>query len=232
MRHSSYHNYDTYFKYFFNLWISVPPTSSTIREQIWIRFVQFTSSEVYTAFWKKLYVAANVKESSVLSFFLTYNYFITLWEKKYPTKQKDRSTETSHLTFDEKNALWYIGGYIIRKVKRKITSMKNEDKDKDDLLVVLDCFVDADHDELEGSTDSDDNDDVADTHIWVNSINRGGLIKCTNNFYSFLRAVELELKCSLTPDTQHLGQPEQTALVISCQPPVVDASRVESFNRK
>uniref|UniRef100_A0A1X7TNQ9 Uncharacterized protein n=1 Tax=Amphimedon queenslandica TaxID=400682 RepID=A0A1X7TNQ9_AMPQE len=101
---------------------------------------------------------------------------------------------------------------------------KNEDEDKDD-QVVLDCFVDADHDVLEGSADSDDNDGVADKHIWVNSIN-SGLINCTSNFYSFLRAVELELKCSLTPDTQHLGQPEQAALVISCKLPVVDAWRV------
>ena len=79
--------------------------------------------------------------------------------EKYPTKQKDRSRETSHLTFDEKNALWYIGGY-----KKSDTSIKNADTDKDDLQVVLDSFGDADHDELGGSTDCHNNDDVSDTH--------------------------------------------------------------------
>ena len=35
--------YDNYMLNFFNMWTSVAPTSSQIREQIWVRFSLFTS---------------------------------------------------------------------------------------------------------------------------------------------------------------------------------------------
>ena len=46
----------------------------------------------------------------ILSFYITYNYFIDLWKYIYHTTFRNKASETSHLTYDEKNALWYIAG--------------------------------------------------------------------------------------------------------------------------
>jgi hypothetical protein len=88
------------------------------------------------------------------------------------------------LTFDEKSALWYVGGYVIYSVKKKITKLKNVSF-KEQLLQLLLSFTE----------DSAINSDweVDSTKEWFNSVNRGGLVQCTNNFHSFLYTVELIL---------------------------------------
>ena len=108
--------YNTYLLQLFNIWISVTPTTSKIREEIWRRFSLFTSSSHYTSFWSSLYNEARVQGSPVLSLYLTYIYFIRHWKIIHPTKSTlpiNTSSETSHLSYDEENALLYVGGYII-----------------------------------------------------------------------------------------------------------------------
>lgn len=132
--------YNTYLLQLFNIWISVPPTTSKICEEIWRRFSLFTSSSHYTSFWSSLYNEARVKGSPVLSFYLTYTYFICHWKIIHPTKSTlpiNTSSETSHLSYDEENVLWYIGGYFIRKIKIKCMVKARSD----DLLVILNSFV-------------------------------------------------------------------------------------------
>uniref|UniRef100_A0A1X7VEP6 Transposable element P transposase-like RNase H domain-containing protein n=1 Tax=Amphimedon queenslandica TaxID=400682 RepID=A0A1X7VEP6_AMPQE len=181
--------------YFFNLWISVAPKSSVVREQIWTRFSQFTSSEVYNKIWSDIYTEAQTPESPILSFYITYHYFTRLWQNRYPTTTRDTNgtVQTTHLSYDEESALWYIGGYLIRKVRRKI----KENDDRDGLLAVLEIFEERE-DMVEESLIGDDTDEPVDTQLWITLINRGGLIKCSNNFYSFLRSVELEIKNNLS----------------------------------
>ena len=124
--------------YFFNLWISVAPTSSLIREQIWTRFSQFISSEVYNKIWSDIYTEAKTPESPILSFYITYHYFTRLWQNRYPTTthETNGTVETTHLLYDKESTLWYIGGYLIRKVRRKI----KENDDGGSLLAVLETF--------------------------------------------------------------------------------------------
>lgn len=89
------HN-DLFLQSLFNLWItSVPPTNSKIREAIWTRFSQFTSSSEYTNFWACLYAEEKIPGSNVLSFYLTYYYFIHCWSEVYPTRNSPCIHETS-----------------------------------------------------------------------------------------------------------------------------------------
>ena len=208
--------YDNYMLNFFNMWTSVAPTSSQIREQIWVRFSLFTSSEVYVKFWKSLHSAAKAQESPVLSFYVTYHYFIRVWESKYPTKASKQTIETSHLSFDEQNALWYVGGYILRKLIKKIKLSKN--KNKEEMEAVIDNFVEKGDEDSIGVID----DDVEDGREWLNSINRGGLVKCTNDFYTFLRMIELEVKSIVSPESKHLGKPVEIATGISSKELIKD----------
>ena len=156
-------------------------------------------------------------QSSVLSFYVTYHYFIHLWESKYPTTANNRKciTETTYLSYDEENAIWYIGGYIIRKVRRKIKALDV----KDDLLAMLEKFEEKeDTEEDESLTGDDDDEESVDTKKWITLIDRGGLVKCSNNFYSFLRSVELEIKDKISHDSNQFGKPNEIATVISGKP--------------
>ena len=112
--------FESYLCTLFHLWIDKnPPVTSSIREQIWLRFSQFTSSTDYMTFWSCLYTAISVQSSPILSFYITYNYFIDLWKYIY------------------QNALWYIAGYVIRKVKSQTHKAESSSHDK----FILDSFI-------------------------------------------------------------------------------------------
>ena len=208
----------------FNLWLSVPPTSSKVREQIWMRFSQFTSSDEYRKLWSSLYSTAGIISSPVLSFYVTYTYFVNVWKQQYPENHhQNTATETSHLTYDEENALWYIGGYIIRKILKKVEASKSSLKEEL-LAVINDRFLETSYDEL----DEDKQNEIPaqeelNSRIWLESINRGGLVKCSNDFYLLIRAVELELKKIIPLKSSHLGNPRTTAVNIGSTPTVQDA---------
>ena len=191
---NSNHTVFCYIQQLFNMWTSIPPKTTQIREQIWKRFSQFTSSTDYIIFWNGFYETIGIQNSPVLSFYVTYTLFIRHWQHKYPTKQDLHNTnEVSHLTYNEQNTLWYLAGYIIRKIKKQM-------KGKEELI---DTFIEEDME------DSDDDEECS-AKDWLKLIDRGGLTKCTNDFYIFLRAVELELKSLLSDQSgsSSLGQPK------------------------
>ncbi|XP_019862720.1 PREDICTED: uncharacterized protein LOC109591422 [Amphimedon queenslandica] len=193
--------FDQYLSQLFALWISVPPTTSLIREQIWNRFMSFISSNQYTLFWKNLHLKAGTTHSPILSFHLTYSYFTFTLKLKYPTTissiEMSRSPETSHLQYDEENAIWYIGGYIIRQIKKRSQYTHLHD--------MIDSFLEAESDD-----DDDVGGDIKDSQDhaqqWLNLINRGGLLKCSNDFYQLLRCVEFEMKAILPPTSSNIGE--------------------------
>ena len=45
-------------------------------------------------------------------------------------------------------------------------------------------------------------------HEWFDSINRGGIKKCNNDFYSDLKMVEIEIKSILLPSTTYIQIPD------------------------
>ena len=207
---------DLFLQSLFNLWItSVPPTNSKIREAIWTRFSQFTSSSEYTNFWACLYADAKIPGSNVLSFYLTYYYFIRCWIEVYPTRNSPCIHETS-VSPDEENALWYVGGYIIRKIRNK--SLKVRD--------ILNTFIE-DYDYDDDNTTAPNDTSIESESEWFNTINRGGLIKCTNGFYQFLRTLETEIQTYLNTipaaeNSHSLGQPKEVVSKI-IKPHVSDA---------
>ncbi|XP_019862289.1 PREDICTED: uncharacterized protein LOC109590877 [Amphimedon queenslandica] len=186
--------YDAYLKSLFKMWTSVPPANGHIREQVWSRFSYFCSSEEYVQFWKSVHQEAGVTDASpLLSFYTTYNMFTNLWKEAYPVHGVvgiSRSTEP--LTDDERKAMWYVGGYFIKNLTKKINSkIGSHPKYTHDLLLILESLEETD----ERVEDDETNDEL---HIkskdWFNAINRGGLTRCTNEFYNFMINLEKEIK--------------------------------------
>lgn len=208
---------DKYLLDLFQTWVSVPPTSSKIREQIWLHFSQFTSSDEYSILWTSFSNTMGVPCSPSLCFYITFNYFITTCKTMYPSAHQKtiQAPEMSHLTYDEQNALWYIGGYIIRQVRRKVETHKS----KDDLLDIMDGFIDdvdrdsdSEQDDIENMESENDG-----ARAWLNAINRGGLVKCSNNLYLVIRAIEVKLKSKLQlmSEADHLGTPHEISINVA-----------------
>jgi hypothetical protein len=91
--------------------------------------------------------------------------------------------------------LWYIAGYIIRKVKKIETANNNTDS-----IALLDTFLEEDTD-----GEDDDVDLNISSKLWLTCVNRGGLLRCNNDFYSFIRAAEIEIKKILTNRCTNTG---------------------------
>ena len=120
-------------------------------------------------FWNGFYETIGIQNSPVLSFYVTYTLFIRHWQHKYPTKQDLHNTnEVLHLTYNEQNTLWYLAGYIIRKIKKQM-------KGKEELI---DTFIEED------MKDSDDEEKCS-AKDWLKLIDRGGLTVYKKTFTSF-----------------------------------------------
>ena len=220
--------YDHFLTGLFNLWItSVPPTDSSAREKIWSRFSQFVSSKDYVAFWSSLYNKSGIQGTPILAFFITYTYFTRHWTTMYPIEANSTCSvasynEASHLSPDEENALWYVAGYVIRKVMKSLRSGASQEVIQ---IATLLSFIE-DGEELDDDISDDQGDETLST-AWFDAINRGGLFKCTNDFYKFMRVLELQVKCHLHEAGNephcHIGRVDQVSDTISKEPRVSDA---------
>ena len=66
-------------------------------------------------------------------------------------------------------------------------------KDSEEQLALLECFVDDNYDNSDCYVE-----EIVDSQSWLRMIDRGGLTKCTNNFYAYLRVVEMVSKIMIT----------------------------------
>lgn len=89
------------------------------------------------------------------------------------------------LTPMEEKTLRYVSGYIPYSLKKKFTGMK-ESLTKDAAISVIDSW----NEESSGCNNSE-NTFLSYTTEWVEKVNRGGLFKVNDDFYIFIRNVEL-----------------------------------------
>ena len=73
------------------------------------------------------------------------------------------------LTFEEENAVRYVGGYVLRVLKKQILDS--------DVTKILDEFV-------------EENKENQDANTWVAVVDRGGLVVITEEAYQLFYAIE------------------------------------------
>lgn len=161
--------FNQYLITFFKIWTTPTVTTQFVREEIWKRFSLFISSSEYSTFWASVYSTVGISPCpAILSFEVT---FTGYWKKQTLARILTTASTNSlspSLSFDEQNALWYVGGYIIRKMRRKIN--KNSSltaKEMDMLLPLLDELVE-DHDEDNGDGEREDEEDSDMSKSWIN----------------------------------------------------------------
>ena len=106
--------------------------------------------------------------------------FKELMKAEFPLPPAD-AKEHPHrpLTFEERNALCFVAGYVLRNVYNKLeASVVPERTDMQLCVMTLVCDED---DELEG------------TELWLNAIDRGGLWHVNDSTYPLLTILEEEI---------------------------------------
>ena len=93
------------------------------------------------------------------------------------------------LSEDEQQIIYYVAGFIIFSMKKKYTHLKKVKSCQDAAVASLQLF-----DSFMTSAVSRASTFLDFTHKWVETINRGGLIEVNDQFFLFIRNIEVEVQ--------------------------------------
>lgn len=169
--------------------VKKPPTTKARREKLWVGFSQYLRSPEHQQMWTTLSENATVRTSPILNFFLTHHYFLHLLKSLFPLDGDTIFAAPVEMSTDEESALRYIGGYMIRSLRKKIE--KRRPKLMEEMILALYTFLEDS--ELCEQSDVGDGSESEDPD-WVKVVDRGGLFHCRIEFIHFLCAVERVVK--------------------------------------
>ena len=114
-------------------------------------------------------------------------------------------------TLREQNAIQYMAGYVVRKMKRKFKGESKQpemQKKRDLFLCVLSAMESKDHDAISS---------IESTCNWVEMIDREGLCHVNDDTYLLMESIEVETRRYLRPDgvQQAPGQAVQQLIISS-----------------
>lgn len=193
--------------------VKLSPTTKARREKVWVEFGSYVNSEAYHKIWKDLSESARVQLPPILIFFVTHYYFLNQLKIKSPLAESVPLENPAKISMDEENALYYVSGYVIRSLRKKLT--RDPSKLNDDMISVLHSF-------LEDSEGHEDNDD--ENPDWISTIDRGGLLHCCMEFNHFLYAVEVVIKKEMRQGNEmamKAGFKEKLTHIVECDEEVL-----------
>lgn len=152
---------------------SLPSVDQTI---IWSRFHQLRCSTAFQQKWKSFFLAVSLMHVPIFIQTVSSRIFDYLLKEKFPLSQCTTDEHyTPHLTYEEENAVRYVGGYVVRTLKKQVSR-------DEEVVVALNDLVESVDQEAEESEE------------WLGSIDRGGLIYITNSTFQCLCAIEYALR--------------------------------------
>lgn len=171
--------------------------------RIWSTFQTLTIGKQLNEIWKNFCVKVSIEVNPMFYQYVTEEVFKKMLLTKIDYTQatcnqtEDTSlftdeTHTVELTYEEKNALHYIGGYILRKLLSKVITKKT----------YIDALLLLQSDLPTGS----------DYAKWTECNDRGGLIHITEMFYHCLYAIERVTRFLLKTDCSQLSDIKQTVI--------------------
>lgn len=148
-------------------------------ERLWSTYHQLSISSSFQQVWERFLPAEQLPNEPLLYQYITDQVLELLLKSKLAITDESTPLEHSenHLTFEEQNAVRYIGGYVIRSLHQKT---------KDNGVKHVLCEL-----KDEGSMDGP-------AQEWVNAIDRGGLTKITSEAYHLFNSIELCVRRQLT----------------------------------
>lgn len=155
------------------------------REKMWKEYHRIRMSELFTASWSDLFISMTGTKDNIELLYQHISDIIFENLLSAPSLTPDvtttSTTQSVDITYEEENALRYISGYVIFKIKKKLTKSKHSLRKE--LLIGLNDFVE-DNDSRSTGFSAD----------WVSLVDRGGLCKVTEDVYTFFYEMEVVLR--------------------------------------
>lgn len=141
------------------------------QEKLWSAFHQTTISTSFEEEWATFLISVGLAKEPLFYQQITDEVFNLLIKQKikipYNESQLEEYEDT--LTFEEENAVRYVGGYILRVLKRQTLDS--------DVVKILEEFIEEDKENQDKNT-------------WVATVDRGGLVMITEEAYQLFYAIE------------------------------------------
>ena len=151
-------------------------------ERLWSTYHQLCISDTFEAKWERFLAGEKLAKEPLFYQYITDQTFTLLINRKLPrNEQSGTSKDQEKLTFEEENAVRYVGGYVIRHLMHKSADSG--------VKQVLSELIDEGTGTAEGPAQE-----------WVNAIDRGGLTRITTEAYRLFYAIEMCVRRHLITD--------------------------------
>lgn len=168
---------------------------------MWDKYFKYRSSENLQKMWSAFIAKVGFHHNAILYQFVTDELMNTVLKDIFPVVNEYTVSKTS-LDYAEVNAIRYTAGYVLRALTKKVSRSANLLKSP-----LLKCIKEA----VEGivcnhyyyayymnaqgvSDESTELCDEKESEEWVNAIDRGGLIRVSEELYLMFESMELELR--------------------------------------
>lgn len=162
------------------------------KEEMWGAYHLYRSSQDFHQKWIDFVdQAIKRKPSPTFYQFFTHEVFKTLLKMRYPDSSCSSSTNNDIcLTREEENALHYVAGYVVRKIRNNLEP--NSDSSKHNMIL---CIMEMYGDEWDKERGTED---------WTNLIDRGGLWHINDQAYDLFYVIEQEVRTHFVPTARAL----------------------------
>lgn len=174
--------------------ISTNPIVKIDREKMWALFHKMRANASFQQKWKQFLHVHSMPNEPLFYQHVTTKVFETILKRRcqlHTQSPFEEPAPVTQMTYEEENAVRYIGGYILRSLSTKA------EKEKDSLLA-----------EAIQDLKGDDNELPSESEEWTGSVDRGGLTYISDATHQFLSAVEYSLRRYLSTSTAHLMNDE------------------------
>ena len=164
---------------------SYSSTSQLNREKLWMCFYQLQASKLLQDKWRNYLELLQLTNKAIFFQNCTAILFDNIIKMKFPASDNTESPAADLVSFEEENAVRYVGGYVIAAIKKKHHSDK-------EIIAGLDQLM-----------DNNKGTNEATSATWVQEVNRGGLTMITDQAHDAFMSIEASIKSKLRVNKAH-----------------------------
>ena len=162
------------------------------RAKLWEQLFQLQISEEFLKKWEDFFRSIGVKKDTLFYQRVSDVIAELLIQQKYDSsmpRDKDLEPDTDDLTYEECNIIRYASGFILRSLKKKLSTSAHPLKDE--ILEHLTELVVDPNEDIAGDASTD----------WINMIDRGGLVHVNEMMYLMMKHMETTMRQGLKCET-------------------------------
>ncbi len=168
----------------------------TRREKMWGQYHTIRTSDHFVQSWILLFNEAGTQALPTLFQHLTHLIFKEMILIHFPISELPQpmtSESPPTMPYQQANAIRYVAGYVCRAVRKKIQA-SNSLLEQKVLLAIWELLEDDDP----VNSSSSDEEKQPTSSDWVESVNRGGLLRVTDNAYLVFARIEAVVQTHFT----------------------------------